>query len=87
MELAWVTLAIVFVFIICHSVKWIANFYEMIMVRNVTANHNNSYIFTRSLYPYRGIMFTFEAYYFTLPQLRNFEFKYNRYNVTVPIKF
>ena len=32
-ELAWVTLAIVFIFIICHSIKWIANFYEMIMVR------------------------------------------------------
>lgn len=31
-ELAWITLAIVFVFMICHSIKWIANFYEMIMV-------------------------------------------------------
>ena len=31
-ELAWVTLAIVFIFMICHSIKWIANFYEMIMV-------------------------------------------------------
>ena len=31
--LAWVTLAIVFIFMICHSIKWIANFYEMIMVR------------------------------------------------------
>ena len=30
--LAWVTLAIVMVFMICHSIKWIANFYEMIMV-------------------------------------------------------
>ena len=32
--LAWVTLAIVLVFMICHSIKWIANFYEMIMVRH-----------------------------------------------------
>ena len=30
--LAWVTLVIVFVFIVCHSIKWIANFYEMMMV-------------------------------------------------------
>ena len=32
--LAWVTLAIALVFMICHSIKWIANFYEMIMVRH-----------------------------------------------------
>ena len=32
-RLAWVTLAIVFVFIICHSIKWIPNFYEMIIVK------------------------------------------------------
>ena len=31
--LAWITLAIALVFMICHSIKWIANFYEMIMVR------------------------------------------------------
>ena len=37
--LAWVTLAIVFVFMICHSIKWIANFYEMIMVRYLIHNH------------------------------------------------
>ena len=32
-RLAWVTLAIVFVFIICHSIKWIPNFYEIVMVK------------------------------------------------------
>ena len=31
--LAWITLAIALVFMISHSIKWIANFYEMIMVR------------------------------------------------------
>ena len=31
--LSWVNLAIVFVFMFCHSIKWIANFYEMMMVR------------------------------------------------------
>ena len=30
--LAWVTLTIVFIFMICHSIKWIANFYEMMKV-------------------------------------------------------
>ena len=32
-HLASVTLAIVCVFMVCHSIKWIPNFYEMIMVR------------------------------------------------------
>ena len=35
-ELAWVTLVIVFIFMICHSIKWIANFYEMIMVISIS---------------------------------------------------
>ena len=30
--LAWVTLAIVLVFMICHSIKWIPNFYELVKV-------------------------------------------------------
>ena len=35
LALAKVSLAIVFVFIVCHSVKWIPNIYELLQVRNV----------------------------------------------------
>lgn len=34
-HLAWVTLAIVFVFIICHIIRWIPNFYEMMTVKRI----------------------------------------------------
>ena len=32
--MAQVSLAIVFVFIVCHSIKWIPNVYELLQVRN-----------------------------------------------------
>jgi hypothetical protein len=43
-ELAWVTLAIVFIFMICHSIKWIANFYEMIMVSYYNKTPAHTYL-------------------------------------------